>query len=256
MKKLVTALFLIFATAACTGYYEDGMAAFRKGDHTTAERLFKKGAEQADSKSLSALAQMYLFGKGVLQDYAEAARLFTLAAKQGDSGAQLKLASMYANGKGVLQDYAEAVRLNRLAAEQGDSHAQHKLASLYLFGEWKVLQDDAEAARLFTLAAKQGHAGAQYNLAVMFKSGVGVIQDDLQAHMWANLSAVFANKDIWKYRNNISLTEPERVKNERMVSEQFQKFRESLAARMTSQQIGKAQAMAKKCQSSQFKDCD
>ena len=194
MKKLITALFLVLATAVWAGDFEAGAAAAEKGDYKTAFSFFKKGAKQGDSAAQYNLGRMYHTGEGVLQDYAEAVRWYKLAAAQGVSNAQHNLASMYYDGKGVVQDYAEAVRLYKLAAKQGDSAAQHNLASMY---------DD----------------------------GKGVLQDYLQAHMWINLAAVSGKKES-------------------------QKARDGIATKMTSQQIGKAQAMAKKCLASKYKDCD
>ena len=194
MKKLVTALFLIFAAAVWAGDFEDGVDAYNKGDFTTAASLFKKDAEQSDSSAQFNLGLMYYKGQGVLQDFAEAVRWYKLAAEQGHSSAQLQLAGMYDNGKGVLQDDAEAVRWYRSAAEQGNSKAK-------------------------------------FNLALMYLNGEGVLQDYLQAHMWMNLAAVSGDKDA-------------------------QKARDVIAAKMTSQQIGKAQAMAKKCLASKYKNCD
>jgi TPR repeat protein len=100
---------------------------------------------------------------------------------------------------------------------------------MYHTGEG-VLQDYAEAVRWYKLAAAQGVSKAQHNLASMYYEGKGVVQDYLQAHMWMNLAAVSGKKDA-------------------------QKARDVIAAKMTSQQIGKAQAMAKKCLASKFKDC-
>jgi|TARA_B110000971_G_scaffold202313_1_gene221932 TPR repeat protein len=67
MKKLVTALFLIFATAVWAGDFEDGVAAYEKGDYKTALSFFKKAAEQGDSYAQNNLALMYNEGKGVLK---------------------------------------------------------------------------------------------------------------------------------------------------------------------------------------------
>ena len=194
MKKLIAALFLIFASAVWAGDFEDGVAAYKKGDYITAASLFKKVAEQGESQAQTLLALMYHGGEGVLQDYAEAARLFTLAAKQGDSDAQFSAGNAYRKGEGVLQDYVEAVRWYKLAAEQGNSSAQYNLALRYYYGE-------------------------------------GVLQDYSLAHMWANLAAVSGDK-------------------------QSQKARDGFAREMTTQEISKAQAMAKKCLASKYNDCE
>ena len=68
MKKLVTALFLVLASSAVwAGDFEDGDAAYKKGDYKTALSFFKKAAEQGDSYAQNNLALMYNEGKGVLK---------------------------------------------------------------------------------------------------------------------------------------------------------------------------------------------
>ncbi len=52
-------------------------------------------------------------------DYASAIREWRPLAEQGVAKAQFKLGLMYDNGRGVPQDYAEAVKWYRKAAEQG-----------------------------------------------------------------------------------------------------------------------------------------
>jgi TPR repeat protein len=69
MKKLVTALILIFATAVWAGDFEDGVAASNKGDYKTAISFYKKAAEQGGSAAQYNLGLMYGNGKGVLQDW-------------------------------------------------------------------------------------------------------------------------------------------------------------------------------------------
>ncbi len=49
--------------------------------------------------------------------------------------------------------------------------------------------DYATAIREWRPLAEQGMADAQYNLGVMYKKGLGVPQDEAQAHMWLNLAA-------------------------------------------------------------------
>ena len=127
-------------------------------------------------------------------------------------------------------DFTTAAILYKKAAEQGDRLAQNNLGVMYALGEG-VLQDYAEAVRWFKLAAKQGDSAAQYQLANSYYSGEGVLQDYVQAHMWMNISAASGDKYARKARDRFN-------------------------KEMTSQQIAKAQAMAKKCLSSKYKDCE
>ena len=167
------------------------------------------------------------YGKG---DYKAAFSFHKKAAEQGDAIAQTMLGAYYNEGTVVRQDYVEAVRWYKLAAAQGQSGAQNNLGVMYRNGEG-VLQDYAEAVRWYKLAAAQGHSNAQFNLGVRYNNGEGVLQDYLKAHMWWNLAATSGDKDAHEGRD-------------------------SVAKKMTPQQIAKAQAMAKKCLASQYKGCD
>ena len=127
-------------------------------------------------------------------------------------------------------DFTTAAILYKKVAEQGDRLAQYNLGMIYSLGEG-VLQDYAEAVRWFKLAAKQGDSDAQYELANSYYSGEGVLQDYVKAHMWMNISAASGDKYARKERNAFN-------------------------KKMTSQQIAKAQEMAKRCLTSKYKDCD
>ena len=87
-----------------------------------------------------------------------------------------------------------------------------------------VAQDYAEAARWCRKAADQGDASAQSNLGCMYETGCGVPRDYVRAHMWLNLAASRASGDH---------------------QQKFAQMRESVAKKMTSQQIAEAQRLAR-----------
>lgn len=121
-------------------------------------------------------------------DYATALQLFQSLADQGLAEAQFDLAILYANGQGVAQDYVEAAKWYRLAAEQGVAGAQFNLGLLYEFGHG-IPQDYASAEKWYRLAAEQSVAQAFVRLAVMYYKGQGVQQDFIQAYVWGSLGA-------------------------------------------------------------------
>jgi S1-C subfamily serine protease len=135
---------------AATAGFDDGFAAYQRGDYDTAFREFMP------------------------------------LAVAGDPTAQLGLGVMYLEGYGVPQDHAEAVRWFRLAANQGVPEAQHSLGVMYREG-YGVPQDHAEAVRWFRLAANQAEAEAQLLLGLAYATGQGVPQDFVLAYMWINL---------------------------------------------------------------------
>ena len=164
------------------------------------------------------------------KDYAEVLKIVEPPAIKGEAWAQSWLADAYRNGQGVAQSYAEAVKWYTLAAQQGDADAQYNLGVMYDNGRG-VVQDYAEAVKWYRLAALQGHANGQNNLGFMYGNGQGVVQNYVKAHSWYNLSAVSGNAMA--------------IEN-----------RDSVAKRMTPQQIADAQKLARDCQARQFKGCD
>jgi TPR repeat protein len=87
----------------------------------------------------------------------------------------------------------------------------------------------------FRLAAEQGDAKAQANLGVKYDKGQGVPQDYALAYMWVSIAAV-----------NASASELKQL---------AASYRDSIAKKMTAQQIAKAQQLAKKCTAKKFKGC-
>ena len=92
-------LSLMLTGGAAAGPYEEGVAAYHRGDYATAVRLFRPLAEQGDAAAQYSLGLMYHQGRGVPQDDAEALKWYRLAAKQGDAHAQHYLGVMYGKEK-------------------------------------------------------------------------------------------------------------------------------------------------------------
>ena len=126
-------------------------------------------------------------------------------------------------------DFATALQEWTPLAEAGYDVAQFFLGHMYDHGEG-VPQDYAEAVKWYRLAADQGDANAQSNLGFMYEYGKGVLQDYAVAHMWYNIGAANGNELGGTNRDKI-------------------------AKKMTPAAIEKAQAMARKCMSSNYKKC-
>ena len=120
------------------------------------------------------------------------------------------------------QEQAEATQLYRLAAEQGVAGAQSRLGVMYAEGRG-VAQDDRESVRWFRLAAEQGDAEAQAGLGLAYGTGRGVLKDFVASYMWMTLSV----GQLTGVTLNGAL-----------------KFRDTIAAAMTPEQIAEAQHLA------------
>lgn len=162
---MIVSALLSFGQVASADPYEDGNAAYNRGDYATALKLWRPLAEQGNAVFQGAIGMMYMSGNGVIQDYKEAMKWFRLSADQGHAPAQGIVGMMYERGLGVVQDYKEAMK-------------------------W------------YRLSAKQGHAPALSPLGGMYADGRGVLQDYVRAHMWLNLAGASMSGDNAKITSN------------------------------------------------------
>ena len=115
---VVLGLATTFTVTAQAGPFEDGLAAFERGDYETALQLLRPLAEQGHAKAQFNLSGMYDNGQGVAQDYAEAVKWYRKAADQGYASAQLNLGLMYESGRHVTQDFVRAHMWFNLATSE------------------------------------------------------------------------------------------------------------------------------------------
>lgn len=131
-------------------------------------------------------------------------------------------------------EYTQAARLFSPLAEQGVASAQFYLGLMHEKGRG-VRQDNPTALVWFRKAAAQGYAGPQSNLGLMYERGRGVRKDVVRALMWYHIASAMLKGDEGKAAV---------------------KRRDYLTSHMTSEQIEQGQEMARRCQQSQFKQCD
>ena len=91
MKKLIATICLTIAVllgSVGVGWSADlqkGLDAANRGDFATALLEWRPLAEQGDASAQNNLGFMYVYGKGVLQDYVRAHMWFNIAASSGGS---------------------------------------------------------------------------------------------------------------------------------------------------------------------------
>ena len=235
MKHLSIILaFLITLCSPVAGQdYDKGMVAYEANDYVTAFNELKPLAEAGSAKAQNILGLMYNWGDGKRkkfdEDSAQAIKWYQLSVEQDNADAQYNLGRMYERGQGVLQNYTDAIKLYRLAAAQDSVDGLTRLSFMYLMGRG-VKKDLVEATKLRHLAAKLGDPSAHGYLGNAYRGGYGVLQDNIIAHLWFNIGA--ANGDNFSTKN-----------------------RDKLALDMTPEAIEKAQAMARKCMESNYKEC-
>lgn len=87
-KELLLATTLIFSlpTTSWAGF-EEGLEAYRAGDHNKAFTEYQLAVEAGDERALGRLGAMHLYGLGTEQDYSSAYVWFSLANETGDPNA-------------------------------------------------------------------------------------------------------------------------------------------------------------------------
>jgi TPR repeat protein len=79
------------AMGAFAGPWEDGMAAYQRGDYVPAIQVFRAMAEQGNADAQGLLGAMYRRGQGVRRNSVRAFVWFTRAAARGNSKAKTEL---------------------------------------------------------------------------------------------------------------------------------------------------------------------
>lgn len=102
---------------------QQGLTAFRSGQHQAARAHFRTLAVRGDPAAETLLGTMTANGQGGPKDEAVAAAWFLRAARRGYAPAQLALANSFARGRGVPKDLVRAKTLAQAAAVQGQPGA-------------------------------------------------------------------------------------------------------------------------------------
>jgi hypothetical protein len=136
-------------------------------------------------------------------------------------------ALLFLAGFGFAQPPAGRPPLRERAAA-GDAEAQFTLGKNYEAGRSGLKKSYAEAATWYRKSAEQGNVYAQASLGILYHSGKGLPHDDVQAEMWFTISAERAPA------------------NDR---DTIVEMRDSVAARLTAEQVGEARRMAHEWQS-------
>jgi TPR repeat protein len=185
---VVVLLLLGSVVPASAGQFENGFAAYKRGDFGTALRIWLPLAERGDAGAQNNVGYMYSRGDGVPRNFEIAASWFQKSANQGHADGLHNLGLRYANGEGVPRDDAMAATLFLKAAKQGHAGAETEIGIRYAQGK-SVAQDDATAVSWFRKAANQGYGVAQNNLGFMYASGRGVPKNFTVAVDWFRKAA-------------------------------------------------------------------
>ena len=99
MKRLIAGCLFAVALAlgandALAGPWEDGMAAYNRGDYLPAMQLFRPLARGGNAKAQAIVGAMYRKGQGVAKSSAHAFVWLSIAAARGDAAARTEMTEM------------------------------------------------------------------------------------------------------------------------------------------------------------------
>jgi hypothetical protein len=151
---LLATILSLWLTAAAWAGFDEGVAAYNRGDYKTAIEEWLPVAEQGNARAQYNLGVMFYFGEGVQQDYVAAGEWYEKAAEQGNAAALRSIINMYENGIGVTQNNETAAewqsRLSDLVDKQAEEPEDSVSSRLYMVGI-----EDPEAVRSFLKRLKQ-----------------------------------------------------------------------------------------------------
>jgi TPR repeat protein len=94
--SLLSAALSVTSLGAMAGPWEDGMAAYNRGDYVPGIQVFRGMARGGNAKAQGMLGAMYQRGQGVAKSSAHAFMWLSLAASRGDAKAKAELKTVSA----------------------------------------------------------------------------------------------------------------------------------------------------------------
>lgn len=176
---LVTICAFLRPTATQAATLEELIYQSKKtGDWGAVKQQVQIRADAGDPASLTALAQMQLYGLGGQQDFTQTIVNLRKAAEQNFGPAQNTLGFCYGVGVGVTKDSKVAAEWYQKAASQGNSEAQYNLGYMHASGELGGV-DEKISMRLYEQAGEKGFAKAWLNLGAAYLQGNKVLTKNL-----------------------------------------------------------------------------
>jgi uncharacterized protein len=187
--------------------YNDARVAENEGDYNTAFQIYYALAERGHSDAQYKVAEMYMEGKGIGQDYKEALKWVVKSAKQGNMEAQYELGTLCERSEKFNDEIVQRIRISEktpngihqaikwyeISAEGGHIPSQIRLGCLYRDSQ-EVGHDVRKALKWFSKAAKTGNANAQLSIGAIYHHGQGEIKQDIKkAESWYLKAAARGN---------------------------------------------------------------
>ncbi|RAU22687.1 hypothetical protein CU669_08420 [Paramagnetospirillum kuznetsovii] len=217
---LILAATLAFIQPAFAGL-DEGMAAFKRQDWTSAAKEFRPLSEQGNATAQARLG--YILFQGLLgsRDDVEALRLINAAANAGEAFAQYTLGNAYFFGRGVPKTPATALVWYGRAADQDNPESLHALGEIH-FNGLGIGKDESKGVEYYRRAADLGVPASLEKLAELSWNGRSMPTDRVKAVDYARKAAQ-ARRPIGQFILGVALLTGEGV--EKNPSESMTWFR-------------------------------
>lgn len=151
--------------------------------------FYKLNAKEGKINYIKGLAQKYLYGQGIKQNFKEAKSLFELGVQLNDTFCMFYLGEMYLNGWGVDVNYQQAFDLFTKAS-YNYTQAWNSLGYMYYYG-YGVEKNVKRAYDYFKKAAfNYNEADGYFNLLTLLLEGKdGITADYPTAYKYAGIAA-------------------------------------------------------------------
>lgn len=168
-------------------------AQLEAGNTESAFDMMLQAAERGDVVAAERVAEFYVGGVGVEEDYDAAIVWYERAAEQGSERSCNVLGDHYYTGDIVEKDIAKAIKWYGRSAEQGNVTAEYNLGVCYMSNS--PMQSLDSAIDWFTRAAEHGHAKAQYRLGTIYLSTNPAVTNYELAVEWLQRAAESGSPD-------------------------------------------------------------
>tara|TARA_B110000908_G_C10185482_1_gene417779 strand:+ start:215 stop:1201 length:987 start_codon:yes stop_codon:yes gene_type:complete len=208
--------------------FEEAKAILSSPNQLKALELFIKLANDGDPEAFYYLGRAYRHGIGLAKNESLGFDLYQISAELGGVTARdLLLIDIMWTYIGE-DDFQRSLNLSRLLIKNGNDEGIYHLGYHYFKG-YGVMKNHKEALKLFRQIINDGNA--QRHVGDIYAEGKGVLQSNIHAHMWYNIGS--SNNNFGSDRD-----------------------RDAIALKMSPTDVAKAQAMARVCVKSAYKNCD
>lgn len=155
-----------------------------KLDHEKAFDAFKIACDNGDDNACSAVAELYVSGKGIDKDVKKGLEILNKNVEKENSTAMLIMSALYIQGVEIEKDYSKALNLGLKACDKGEALACRLVAEMYQNGLGVAVSNE-KTFEFFKKSCVESDTsldtGGCVNAGAMLEMGVGTDKNTNEA---------------------------------------------------------------------------